>query len=246
MAHNSKVSIVTIVYNDVKGIRKTIESVLNQKTSADEYIIIDGGSRDGTYEIINEYRGMLTKFISEPDSGIYDAMNKGWRLCKDSNYILFCNSSDHLESEAVSSFTAHLKLDHDASDIYHGMLKFVKGDSLQYIQGRTSEILLNSMIEHPASFVHKKVFDTLSGFNLKYKSASDYDFMIRAKLAGFKFSFIQSIISNFDTTGISSTSSKGVLESLKIKMDHGLMSKSEYLLRTSSIKLAQLAKRAIK
>ena len=77
MINKSKVSVVTIVYNDVAGIRKTIESVLKQEFQADEYIVIDGNSSDGTTGIIEEYEDKLTAFVSEPDTGIYDAMNKG-------------------------------------------------------------------------------------------------------------------------------------------------------------------------
>lgn len=246
MTNNSKVSIVTIVYNDVGGIRKTIESVLTQKLKADEYIIIDGGSTDGTTAVIEEYKDKLTLLVSEPDAGIYDAMNKGWRLCSHDNFILFCNSSDHLESDAISSFSTHMKLDQEQSDVYHGMLKFLKNGKLLYIQGRTQEMLNTCMIEHPASFVKKAVFEKLSGFDLSYRSASDYDFMLRSQHAGFKFSFFERVISNFDTSGISSASNRGLLESLFIKKKYGLISNLEYLLRKSNAKFTAFIKRAIR
>ncbi|MQT95702.1 glycosyltransferase family 2 protein [Pseudomonas helleri] len=246
MMNNSKVSIVTIVYNDATGIRKTIESVLNQTLAVDEYVVIDGGSKDGTKEIIEEYKDDINYFISEPDAGIYDAMNKGWKLCKKENYILFCNSSDFLESDAIKAFSIYAQSNQEQSDIYHGMLKFLKNQKLLYIQGRTSEMLKTCMIEHPASFVKKRVFEQLSGFDLHYKSASDYDFMLRAQQAGFKFSFFENIINNFDTSGISSSSNRGQLESLHIKNKYGLLSTHEYKLRTFAAKISNSIKRAIR
>lgn len=246
MINKSKVSVVTIVYNDVKGIRKTIESVLNQSLQVDEYIIVDGGSTDGTTAVIEEYKDSLTFFVSEKDAGIYDAMNKGWKLCSHNNFILFCNSSDYLESDAITKFSTHLSSDLEQSDIYHGMLKFLKNEKLLYVQGRNSNMLSTCMIEHPAAFVRKSVFEKLLGFDLNYLSASDYDFMIRAQRANFKFSFFEQIINNFDTSGISSASNRGLLESLDIKNKYSLISKSEYQLRKLNAKLTALIKRALR
>lgn len=220
--------------------------MLKQEFQADEYIVIDGNSSDGTTGIIEEYEDKLTAFVSEPDTGIYDAMNKGWKLCSPENFILFCNSSDYLESDAISSFSTHFKLDEEQSDVYHGMLKFLKNEKLLYIQGRTQEMLNTCMIEHPASFVKKSVFEKLSGFNLAYRSASDYDFMLRAQHAGFRFSFFEKIINNFDTSGISSASNRGLLESLQIKKNYGLISNSEYILRKFNAKFTAFVKRAIR
>lgn len=242
MKSKARVTVITITYNDQAGIRKTIESVINQTHPADEYIIIDGSSTDGTKEIINEYRNRLTHFISEPDCGIYDAMNKGWIKAAPSNFIIYCNSSDYLEKDATLKFLNFIERSNDHIDICHGLLNFVKNNSVLYVQGRNSSLLDQKMIEHPATFVRKEVFESLHGFNKTYKCAADYDFMLRAKKKGFKFYFLPEIISNFDVSGVSSTSLAGPLESLKLRRGNNLISGREYALRSVNIRLTKLIK----
>ncbi len=241
-----KVTAITVVYNDAQGIQKTIDSILSQSHPVDEYIIIDGNSTDGTKDIIEIYKDSLAHFCSEPDNGIYDAMNKGWKKSSPGNYIIYCNSSDYLEKDAIKNFIEAFKVNNERVDIFHGLLKFVKNNKLLYIQGRSSVYLDKKMIEHPACFVNKTVFEELNGFNNSYRSAADYDFMLRAKSKKFRFLFFPEIISNFDVTGISSTSVVGPLESLKIRAQHKLISKKEYILRMLSVKLTKTAKSIIK
>jgi len=95
-----KLSVITICYNEKDTIRQTIESVLNQKFTDFEYIIVDGNSDDGTYDIIREYSNRLSKFISEPDNGIFDAMNKGLDHA-DGEYIFFLNAGDVLVNNKI-------------------------------------------------------------------------------------------------------------------------------------------------
>ncbi|MEY8240375.1 MAG: glycosyltransferase family 2 protein [Cycloclasticus sp.] len=240
-----KIAIITIVYNDVGGIRKTIESVLGQTSPVDEYVVIDGGSTDGTVDVIKEYERQLTYFVSEPDSGIYNAMNKGWRNATDDCYILFCNSSDYLEANAVALYRASFSGLANEVDIFHGLLRFVDKKGVRYIQGRSSEYLAVSMIEHPTCAVKKSVFKKLGGFSEAYVSASDYDFITRAKISGFSFKFVESVISNFDVSGISSTSDTGARESLSIKRSNGVITGRDYFLRVTLLRIKGFVKRFV-
>ena len=98
----NKISIITVVYNSEKYIRRTIESIVGQDYPAIEYIIIDGKSKDSTMQIVNEYRDRIAVVISEPDKGLYDAMNKGLRLAT-GDYVLYINSGDALPSPTLMS-----------------------------------------------------------------------------------------------------------------------------------------------
>ncbi|HEX8608911.1 MAG TPA: glycosyltransferase family 2 protein, partial [Pedobacter sp.] len=111
-----KLSVITIVYNNVKDIERTMLSVLNQSYPNIEYILIDGASNDGTQAVIGRYRNQLAFFLSEPDQGIYDAMNKGLALAT-GDYVLFMNSGD--EIYAPETVRDVFETD-DSADIYYG------------------------------------------------------------------------------------------------------------------------------
>ena len=98
----TKISIITVVYNSEKYIRRTIESIVGQDYPGVEYIVIDGKSKDTTMQIVNEYRDRIAVVVSEPDKGLYDAMNKGLRLATGS-YVLYINSGDALSSPTLLS-----------------------------------------------------------------------------------------------------------------------------------------------
>ncbi|MGI2800772.1 glycosyltransferase family 2 protein [Photobacterium damselae] len=239
-------TIVTIVYNDVQNIERTIKSVLINKTTDVKYVIVDGGSTDGTVDIINRYLSNIDTFISEKDSGIYDAMNKGWHNANNDDYVIFVNSGDFLFDNAVSEFKKTISSSKSEIDIYHGLISFFEDNSFKYIQGRSSSNLEKKMIEHPSCFVKKYVFDKLGGFDLTYKCASDYDFMLRAKQSGYKFMFMNIFVSNFDLSGASSNGITGYLESLKIKKKLGIMSLKEFYLRYAQAKVTYAIKMALK
>ncbi|WIE03923.1 glycosyltransferase family 2 protein [Vibrio fluvialis] len=236
------ITIVTIVYNDVNNIERTIKSVLHNKCEGVKYVIIDGQSSDGTLSVINKYKSDIDVIVSEKDNGIYDAMNKGWRFADEDDYVLFANSGDYLESSAVSTFMKSYSNSVDKADIYHGLLNFFDDISFRYTQGRSSTMLEDKMIEHPSCFVRKKVFHTIGGFNTNYRFSADYDFMLRAKQHKFCFEFINSVISNFDLSGVSSNNIAGALESLSIKKKLGLIMNADYYLRVGQIRLTNIIK----
>lgn len=174
-------SVITIVYNNVKDIERTMLSVLNQTYPNIEYIIIDGASKDGTKDIIYNYKHRLAQFISEPDKGIYDAMNKGMALAT-GDYILFMNSGDEIyATETVSEVFAT----EDAADIYYGETEMFndKWESLGQRRHHAPEnfswesFRFGMSVSHQAIYVKKNIAEA---FDLQYKYSSDIDWIIKA------------------------------------------------------------------
>lgn len=215
----NQLSIITINLNNEIGLRKTIESVVSQTFSDYEYIIIDGGSSDGSIEVIKEFSNNITYWISETDRGIYYAINKG--ILKASGvWIGIINSGDWYEKDALQKIIIHLK-ENPNSQIVHGILRVWNENLIYKIQGTHSIFLPEGMIEHPTCFVKKVVYDRIGLYDLNYKISSDYEFMLRAYLNDFKFSFTHEIISNYSAGGISMTSPLASIETIQIKQRYG-------------------------
>lgn len=197
------ISVVTIVYNGKQEIERTINSVLNQRYNNIEYIIIDGGSNDGTIEIINKYKEKISLFISEPDFGIYDAMNKGIRNAK-GEFIGIINCGDWYEFDAIKNIVDYYTLNNNAS-IIHGVVRNLSVEGkLKSILGYSSSVLSQHMIQHPTCFIKKSIYDKYGLYDLKYKSASDYELMLRLQNYGVNFYFLDKILANFTEGGMSS------------------------------------------
>ncbi len=181
MTVNPKLSVITIVYNNVKDIERTMLSVLNQTYSNIEYIVIDGASTDGTVEKINNYKNRLAIFISEQDHGIYDAMNKGLTLAT-GDYILFMNSGDEIYApETVAEVFAAAP----SGDIYYGETEMYDQNwkSLGQRRHRAPEhfdwhsFKFGMNVSHQAIYIKRSL---TTPFDLKYKYSSDIDWIIKA------------------------------------------------------------------
>jgi len=207
------VSIITVVFNGEKYLEQTIQSVINQIYDNVEYIIIDGGSNDDTLAIIKKYEDQIDYWVSEKDSGIYDAMNKGISLSLGEK-IGIINADDWYETNALTQLQINLEC------IEYGLLRLIKSE-LEYQILRKSDIFLNeSMIPHPTSFVSKSIYKKLGFYNTNYKFSSDYEFMLRAKAKNIKFCTVNKILGNFRLDGVSS-SSEAFLETTLIKYQYG-------------------------
>ena len=199
---NIKVSIITVCLNSAATIRQTIESVLNQTYTNIEYIIIDGKSTDGTLDIIREYiplfEGRL-QYISEKDSGIYSAMNKGIKLSTGS-LIGIINSDDYYENDAVEKIVRHMT--NDKYQVVYGYCRLIKNNRITGILKNGHEILAQRMIPHPTCFVTRWVYRDFGLFLTTFKIASDYELMFRLYYSG-KVTFIQikDVIANFRVGG---------------------------------------------
>lgn len=172
------ISIITVSFNAAKTIEQTILSVVNQTYSNIEYIIIDGGSTDGTVDIIKKYEDKITYWVSEPDKGIYDAMNKGWKIAKESSHILFIGADDKIINLPTESFMKEYP-----NTIIYGEVQLA--DRVFYSVCNW-KLRLGNTLHHQALLVPKKLH-IQPPFNTKYPTYADYDFNLRLYLQGNKF-----------------------------------------------------------
>ena len=176
-----KLTVITVVYNNARDIERTLLSVSNQTYSNIEYIVIDGASTDGTLDIINNYKDRLSKIISEPDKGIYDAMNKGLALAT-GDYVLFMNSGDELYSPqtVVEVFAAATD-----ADIYYGETEMIndKGESLGQRRHKAPErfnwrsFKYGMNVSHQAIYIKRSIVEP---YDPQYQLSADIDWIIRA------------------------------------------------------------------
>lgn len=203
MNNNPLVSIVTVSYNAVATIEQTILSVLNQSYSNIEYIIIDGGSTDGTVDIIKKYADKITYWVSEPDKGIYDAMNKG--IDKVSGELVgIINSDDWYEEDAFKNVVE--KYTYNPKSVFHGNLRLI-GDTTKVLKPKfdTSKYYYGSFLMHPTMFVPTTLYKEIGKFDIKYRIAADYDLMLRIYHSNYTLHYIDTILSNMRLGGVSDT-----------------------------------------
>lgn len=181
---NPKVSIITVCYNSERTIEDTLQSVLNQSYPNIEYIVIDGVSTDNTLSIINKYKDKITTIVSEKDNGIYDAINKGIHLAT-GDIIANLNSDDfYIDNNVIADVVATFEKEKTATlyaDLYYvdavdtnKIVRYWK--SKQYKEGL---FLKGWMPPHPTFFVKKEVYQKYGLFDLQFKSAADYEIMLR-------------------------------------------------------------------
>ena len=219
--NNLKVSIVTVVYNGAQYIEETIKSVIDQAYDNLEYIIIDGGSTDGTQDIIKKYDDQIAYWVSEKDTGIYNAMNKGWRKAT-GDLIGILNADDYyLEGSVVKVVEAFIESKADI--IYGGMTKLRRIGEQNYYREVVPnlELMEQTMgIFHPSTFVSKKVYEALSGYNEKYQLSSDYDFLLRAYLKKYTFHEVNSSLAVFRIGGVSNANCNSFKEGHQILIEN--------------------------
>ena len=193
-------SIITINYNDAIGLQKTIISVVTQSFKDFEYLIIDGNSNDGSKTIIEKYKNNIHFAVSEPDTGIYNAMNKGITIAK-GKYLLFLNSGDILNgTKALFDFVNHTNFE---GDIIYGDYQFKEGSKV-YPDYLTPHFFMRTSLPHQSTFFKREVFDAMGFYDEKYKIVSDRAFYIKCFLSNqFKFRHIHYPLSVFDLSGIS-------------------------------------------
>jgi glycosyltransferase involved in cell wall biosynthesis len=179
-----KISLITVSYNSAATIKDTIESVLSQDHPDIEYIIVDGKSKDGTIDIIQSYGGKIAKWISEPDKGIYDAMNKGLKLAT-GDVVGMLNSDDFYFDSTIISMVAKAFSD-ESVDAVFGNLIVVDPKNLQKTvrtysskNWRPEKFARGFMPAHPTFFVRRKYYEQHGLFKTDYKIASDYEMLIR-------------------------------------------------------------------
>jgi glycosyltransferase involved in cell wall biosynthesis len=211
-----KLSIITINKDNAFGLEKTIQSVINQTYKDFEYIIIDGCSTDGSVDIIKQYTDKITYWVSEPDTGIYNAMNKGIRRAQ-GEYCLFLNSGDWLISsttlEDVSNEIANLI----PADIFYSNRTTSDGYVLFYSDNITINELLRIGINHQNTLIKRSLFMEHGLYNEDLRIASDTEYFLKEMwIYKSKFTKIKTNISIFDINGIGSQLSPEVFKEVAI------------------------------
>jgi glycosyltransferase involved in cell wall biosynthesis len=232
------ISIITVVYNGAKTIKDTIESVCTQTVLPTEYLIIDGASTDNTLSIVKSYmqRYPFIKLVSEPDRGIYDAMNKGLALVS-GELIGILNSDDWYERGALEKMWNAYQA--GGSGVYYGILRYLKNDEDFYLERVSQKFAGERMIPHPATFVSKDIYDRYGHFSLDYKYAADLEWLLRLVKQKVTFRHLDEIISNFRIGG-ASESFKADLEALIIRKSYGYINYPQYVQRLIALRLRHL------
>lgn len=223
------VSIVTVVYNAADCLKETLESVIGQKYRNLEYILVDGGSTDQTLSIIKNYEDFIYYWVSEPDRGLYDAMNKGISLST-GQLIGILNAGDRYEPEAIAALVEHWQSETQPS-IFTGNCrvltekldqKSLNGDRAITESGNPQKLPIR-MIPHAAVFVTKDVYESQGLFDLGFKIASDFDFLCRCYQSGIPFHFIDQTLVTTDPRGISGNYYKSEWDYAKIRLRYALI-----------------------
>lgn len=201
-----KISVVTINYNDISGLNKTILSVSQQSARNFEYIVIDGGSTDGSADLLDDYKEQITYSVSENDNGIYHAMNKGIKVAT-GDFIIFMNSGDvFYDKTIIEKIVSELKED---DEIVYGdvMIKSAVYDSAS-IQTHPEKLTFKYFYERTicqqACIIKKSLFENIFYFNEQYKIVSDWEFIIVAIFKkDISYRKLHHLLAIFDSTGIS-------------------------------------------
>ena len=178
------ISVITVCLNSEKELEETILNVLNQNCDNKEYIIVDGGSTDGTLNLINKYKKDLSYWVSEKDKGIYDAMNKGISFTR-GNIISFLNAGDLYYDNKILELVSKAYLTNGLPDLIYGLSYCYSLDAgINYFSGgkiKNSVLWKGMPICHQSIFFKKDLFNILGNFNLNFKASADYEWLLRFK-----------------------------------------------------------------
>ncbi len=185
------ISIITACYNCEKTIHKAIESLLNQTSRAFEHIVIDGASKDGTLAVIEKYRpqyeklGISLRVLSEPDEGLYDALNKGIKLAQ-GDYVGILNADD-LYPQHTIEVVERTRMDHPEADVLMGSSETVNGDKVSLKKAGNSRLLTSRDFNHGAMFVSKTCYDDIGYYMVSKNIYADFAWYIRARKCNKQF-----------------------------------------------------------
>ena len=247
-----KVSIITVCIDSLGTIEQTIQSVLSQDYKDIEYIVVDGGSTDGTLDILTKYQSHISKFISESDKGIYDAMNKGIKLAT-GDIVGFLNADDFYAGENVIRRIVEMMGANNA-DCCYGNLEYVaESNPSKTVRRWKSQSYQDGLFEkgwhppHPTFFAKKTVFDKYGGFDLSYDIGADYELMLRfLKKYGVRSCYVPDVLVKMRTGG---KSNKNLWQIIKANIEcyrawkrNGLRISPLMMLKKPASKLVQYVK----
>lgn len=213
-----KISIIIATWNAAKTLRTCLDSIVPQLNNDVELILVDGGSKDETNEIIDSYGDKVSVHISEPDKGIYDAWNKGVKVAK-GDWVMFVGADDCLSQDAIDNYLKFIKNVPIDTDFISSNVNYIdeKGKMLD-ITGKLwnyNRCRINMDVTHVASLTNKNYFNRVGVFNTKYKIVGDYELLMRGG-KDLKAAFMDKIVATM-TIGGASFSVKGLKEQFKVK-----------------------------
>lgn len=238
---NPKVSIIIATFNSEKTLKRTMDSVLNQNFQEWECIVVDGASKDGTIDIIKEFMAKDSRFryISEPDHGIYDAFNKGWKMAK-GEWIMYLGSDDEYTKDGIKALMENC----EGADVVYGdvILKFENGTTKKQKGKKTNFWGTSGFCCHQAVAMQKNVIEKLGGFDEKYRILADWNAIRLAGQLGYIFKYVSIPIAYFFVGGASSSNYKVLLEGYSIyrKTNNLVRSVFKLLAEICSKKVIQL------
>src|SRR5689334_17788815 len=213
-----KVTIVTVSYNSAATIADTLHSVSEQRYSDIEHIVVDGGSSDDTISLVRRHGKRVTKVISEPDCGIYDAMNKGWRLAS-GDLIGFLNSDDIFANELVVEKIASTFNDRNVDACYGDLVYVTREDVRRIVRYWKSKAFAPGLVRkgwqppHPTLYVRREFVQKMGGFDLAYRIQSDFEFCVRLfEVYRAQSFYIPEILVKMRVGGLSNKSWQNVLK----------------------------------
>lgn len=231
------ISIITIVLNGESLIEETILSVIQQKKVNIEYIIIDGGSSDETLNIISKYNDKIDLVISEPDKGIYHAINKGINLA--TNHLVgLIHCGDFYEPNALFMVCKEFKK--TGADVIYGdinIIEFFPHKTIAHKSKADHNLLKKKMsIFHPATFLSRECYIKYGLYNTNYKITADYELLLNLYLKNLNFKYIPKVLTNFRAGGISSSKTNILVkENFSIRKNHlGLINALAYIISAIS------------
>jgi glycosyltransferase involved in cell wall biosynthesis len=199
---SASITVVTVCRNALHLLRPTVESVLEQRTPAVEYWIVDGGSTDGTRDYLASLSASGVRWVSEPDRGIADAMNKGVGLAT-GRWVAHLHAGDRYLPGALQAVLGHAER---AADVLCGsILKDEERGEARY-RPEPSRLRMDMTVHHPATFTRREVFAEIGGFDERYPNAMDYDFFLRAFARGKRFEVIPETLARMASGGQSERS----------------------------------------
>ncbi len=213
---NPKVSVITVCYNSAATIERTIFSVKNQSYKNIEYIIVDGKSHDSTIQIVKKFR-FIDKLISEEDAGIYDAMNKGISAAS-GQIIAFLNADDFYKKPNIVEKAVKKIVSAELDAVYGDVDFFSSNDTNKILRRYSSKffspkkLAYGLMPAHPSIFMKKEIFKVVGKFDINYKIAGDFDFILRAfKDNHLRYLYIPEVFVTMQNGGVSTRGLKSTI-----------------------------------
>jgi glycosyltransferase involved in cell wall biosynthesis len=245
-----KISVITVCYNSARTLERSLLSVAEQDWSAIEHIVIDGASTDGTREILERFRSRLAYLVSEPDNGIYDAMNKGLAHAS-GDIVCFLNADDQYASASVLSVVASEMQENKLDALMGDVGFFHENNSTRMVRRYRSErfrparLAWGWMPAHPALFLRKEVVQRIGRFKTDYRIAGDFEFIVRAFHGhALRYRHIPDVLVHMQTGGVSTAGWRAKIrlnqEVLRACRENGLQTNMLKILSKYPAKILEL------